>query len=103
MKGKPLQVNCVQLAPFLKLYKGSPIQSCSCVKKKNLSFHCIQNNLFKSQAQPETYHAKMFLAQAEKLTPDLVLIGTGQSNTQTREMLAVTAGSSLQVLLAGFM
>ena len=82
MKGKPLQVNCVQLAPFLKLYKRSPIQRCSCVQKKTkVSFHCIQNNLFKSQAKPEIYHAKMFLAQAEKLITDLVLIGTGQSNT----------------------
>lgn len=84
MKGKPLQVNCVQLAPFLKLYKRSPIQRCSCVQKKKktkVSFHCIQNNLFKPRAKPEIYHAKMFLAQAEKLIPDLVLIGTGQSNT----------------------
>ena len=52
-----------------------------CPKKKTkVSFHCIQNNLFKSQAKPEIYHAKMFLPQAEKLIPDLVLIGTGQSN-----------------------
>lgn len=82
---------------------NTKMQLCTKKKKKTkVSFHCIQNNLFKPRAKPEIYHAKMFLAQAEKLIPDLVLIGTGQSNTQTREMLAVTPGSSFQVLLAGF-
>ena len=62
MNGKPLQVNCAQLAPFLKFYKATAVS-----KKKKVDIHCIQNNLFKSQAKPETSHAKNFLAQAENL------------------------------------
>lgn len=60
MNGKPLQVNCAQLAPFPKFYKATA------VSKTKVSIHCIQNNLFKSQAKPETSHAKNFLAQAER-------------------------------------
>lgn len=65
-KEKPLQVNCVQLAPFSEaLPREAQYKAVAVSKKKKrktslLPLYTENQILFKPQAKPEIYHAKMF-------------------------------------------